>query len=664
MKPRLLLELRRFLKIIITPSFSKGLGFMMILASGTSYALDLKTQDNIDLLFIEDVIDKLPKKLKSILNKTVYVEFKDLGPDVFGRVARPHFFESKKNISKIQLNKLFLPSLQKNVKTSSRNKFSRSRALLTLVHEIGHLYDFQFLKDQNYLAQKRYCEQLAAYKKSYQVRGSVGTVQLNSYCNKVLSREKNVSDDPIFLALTGWNTQTESKNTRPNRIVSYALTNAWEYFAVHFSLFLTDSSFKCRMPALNSYFENHFDHRPFRTKCDQTLYELKAYGSSKTISIDPSRVFELHLITASPGDQLASRFGHSMLRVVQCSPKRTVVNKECLKDLQHHVVIAFQGNVEEMSQSALKGLTGYYESRINFYTWTQIEFDYTKNQLRSFETVPLKLNKLQRDLFINRSLELYWTYGGDYKFLSNNCATELLELLASVSYMPSLLQIETITPNGVTKGLNKVGLLDTSRAEQIDSYKQKLDQAYEIVLKISSNLNIQLEYKNSLEFIKYSKVSFREKVYSQVSASLSDKEFRKFIGAMYLLETYIQRDKKNALSKLKAATLLKFEKSPKDFDLQDQGILSELIEDFNKLVELKKQMTRVDDLVVGYGIPQVSDSKKSKIERNKYLENQIQELHQKRDLFFDDYYIQRSLEIDDSKAFMVKMLKKISEIGI
>jgi hypothetical protein len=57
--------------------------------------------------------------------------------------------------------------------------------------------------------------------------------------------------------------------------------------------------------------------------------------------------------------------------------------------------------------------------------------EYTKTELRSLASVPLKLNREIIENLVRQAAEMHWSYDGNYFFLSNNCAVESLKLLRS-----------------------------------------------------------------------------------------------------------------------------------------------------------------------------------------------------------------------------------------
>lgn len=92
----------------------------------------------------------------------------------------------------------------------------------------------------------------------------------------------------------------------------------------------------------------------------------------------------------------------------------------------------------------------------------QVIEEYTKVELRSLASVPLRLERAQLEQLVTRAAEQHWSYDGDYWFLSNNCAVETLKLLRSGSQHPRLQALDSIMPNGLLDTLVARGLADRS----------------------------------------------------------------------------------------------------------------------------------------------------------------------------------------------------------
>src|SRR5690606_28728157 len=112
--------------------------------------------------------------------------------------------------------------------------------------------------------------------------------------------------------------------------------------------------------------------------------------------------------------------------------------------------------------------TGAYPSRLFVLPLGQVIDEYTKVELRSLASIPLKLERREIEMLVERSAELHWSYDGDYYFLSNNCAVETLKLLRSGTRREELTALDSILPNGllemlINRNLANASVLDDPR---------------------------------------------------------------------------------------------------------------------------------------------------------------------------------------------------------
>lgn len=92
--------------------------------------------------------------------------------------------------------------------------------------------------------------------------------------------------------------------------------------------FLLDPSYACRRPALYRYYQQRFGWAPEHSACAQSFAYLNAgrdFGQQPLGQLDPERVYEVDYLLAEANDNLVSRWGHTMLRLVICAPAGRVV---------------------------------------------------------------------------------------------------------------------------------------------------------------------------------------------------------------------------------------------------------------------------------------------------------------------------------------------------
>jgi hypothetical protein len=136
---------------------------------------------------------------------------------------------------------------------------------------------------------------------------------------------------------------------------------------------------------------------------------------------------------------------------------------------------------------------GAYPSRLFVLPLAQVIDEYTKTELRSLASVPIKLSRPEIEGLVQHAAEMHWSYDGNYYFLSNNCAVENLKLLRSGTHNPKLVGLDSILPNGLLEVLKGRGLADTSVLDdpkealrlgyRFDSYRDRYQAMFEVLKK-------------------------------------------------------------------------------------------------------------------------------------------------------------------------------------
>lgn len=436
---------------------------------------------------LQEALEALPGLFKQRLERRVRVRWRQLPTEVYGRAGR---------FSGIELNAHLLPALSDGsaaLQPSGRVHGTVRRELLaTLLHELTHLYDRARLWSPATKAQ------LSACRRQLASRGPVG---LADACRGQTARRFSLSDDPLLLDLAGWpqrvgrRGQRETRNAQVARSPdSYELSNPREFVAVNLEYFLLDPSYACRRPSLARYLSQHFAWTPPQQQtCAEALAYLNAgrdFARQPLGWLDPARVYQVDYLLAEANQQWASRWGHSMLRLVICAPGRPR-GPDCRLDLDQHLVLSYRAFVGDVQLSSWDGLTGAYPSRLFVLPLQQVIDEYTKVELRSLASVPLKLARAQLEQLVTRAVEQHWSYDGDYYFISNNCAVETLKLLRSGSQHPGLQALDSIMPNGLLDSLEARGLAERSvladGAEALrlgyrfDSYRERYQAMFAVL---------------------------------------------------------------------------------------------------------------------------------------------------------------------------------------
>ncbi|MEG0860328.1 MAG: DUF4105 domain-containing protein [Pseudomonas sp.] len=437
---------------------------------------------------LDEALQALPPSFKARLDRRVQVSWSTKMPeDAYGQASL---------VSTLELNRRLLPGLTDGSaatsKTGRPHGTVRQELLATVLHELTHLYDRARLWQGS---ERRLINQCARH------LNSQGKVGLPEQCRGQTERRFTLSDDPRLLDLAGWPQYVGRRGEREqhNRQVarspdSYELSSPKEFIAVNMEYFLLDPSFACRRPALHAYLKAHFDWAPEHPACPQALPFLNAgndFAKTPLGEIDPERVYAVDYLLAEANQNWVSRWGHSMLRLVICAPGRPR-GPDCRLDLDQHLVLSYRAFVNDVQLSSWDGLTGAYPSRLFVLPLAQVIDEYTKTELRSLASIPLKFERNELESLVRQAAEMHWSYDGNYYFLSNNCAVETLKLLRSGTANPRLSDLDSIVPNGLLevlqgRGLADVSVLDDPREAlrlgyRFDSYRDRY-QAMFLVLK-------------------------------------------------------------------------------------------------------------------------------------------------------------------------------------
>ncbi len=438
---------------------------------------------------LDQAMASLPPSFKQRLDRTVSVSWSDqMPPDAYGQASL---------VYSLMLNRRLLPSLADGSAatelTHRPHGTVRNELLATVVHELTHIYDRARLWPALQRSVLTRCSRL---------QGTVGKVGLPGECRGQAERRFTLSDDPRLLDLAGWPQYVGRRGEREQhngQFVrspdSYELSSPKEYVAVNMEYFLLDPSYGCRRPALNRYLTQHFGWSPSQDACAKGLPFINAgsdFARQPLGEIDPERVYEVDYLLAEANQNLVSRWGHSMLRLVICKPGRPR-GPDCRLDLDQSLVLSYRAFVNDVQLSSWDGLVGVYPSRLFVLPLGQVIDEYTKTELRSLASVPLKLNREEIENLVRQAAEMHWGYDGNYWFLSNNCAVESLKLLRSGTANPKLNDLDSIMPNGLLAVLDGRGLADTSVLDdprealrlgyRFDSYRDRYQAMFDVLKK-------------------------------------------------------------------------------------------------------------------------------------------------------------------------------------
>lgn len=520
----------------------------------------------------------------------------------------------------------------------------------TLVHEFAHIYDqLQFIPDD--------------IAKALMICSSWGYSSYPpEYCELYHGIESSISTLPGFLDASGWYQSFQGHGERITETTFgyrspdvYESKNSKEMFAVNMEYFLTDPEYQCRRPSIFRYLSNYFSYQPFeQSSCPEGLSFVDPhFGNSKNAikNIDLSKVYQIHYLLAGAGGGASASFGHSMVRVVICSPQREKVGPECLKDIESHLVLSFRGFVDQPQNSPLSGLLGKYPSRLFFLPLPQIINEYNIVQLRDLYSYPLKISQQEIKTFLDRAVETHWSYKNQYYFLTNNCAVETMNLLKAGLSRKKIQNSRTQTPQELLKELSKKGLIDSNfdfknlplakkNGYFFESNSIHLNKALDII-----NKETQSNYDISEWFSL--KASDRREIYTEKNpAPLAITQ--KWPASFLFLEKYIEKQYDDQIYQNLVENTLGDE---------DLKIQRDLLNNISRTFNIDGQLTSPSNLTQsGYGIPspveltqvqiflQTIEKERNKNQseidsimnliRQKYSQNEINSIHDNLRLFY------------------------------
>lgn len=538
----------------------------------------------------------LPPKMKTVLEqkkkfKIYTLKIIDLGHNVAGQSSQRG--EIHININLLSNEKLLLK---------------------TLVHELAHIYDWLQAIPDGVTKALIICD------------GWGYTTAPPDYCALYKNVETTVSTLPSFLDATGWYLEFAGKGERIKETTlgyrspdAYERTNSKEMFAVNMEYFLTDPEYKCRRPSIYKFLKSHFGYEPFKDNaCDKelTFIDAKFKNAEKAlITIDPNRVYAIHYLLASPGDEIVSSFGHSLIHVVVCAPNRKALSADCLKDTDSHLVLTFRGFVDSPQSSAISGLLGDYPSRLFILPFTQVKKEYNSTELRDLYSYPLNLSRNEINSFLDKAIETHWSHKSNYYFLSNNCAIETMNLFKSGIQNPRLRHSMTQKPTGVLEELQRAKLIDPSFSINegskdiyyFPSVARTLNKDLEIINKLTDN-DYSIEDWMSLS------PAERRSIFD--SQNVSDSIKKKSLIASFLdFEIYI-------LNRIKDENNRNLVPDDIQESSEKNPTIKALMDSILKSLAFDNQLTAPANLVQpGYGIPSPAELKLVQLKLNRIQES-------------------------------------------
>jgi hypothetical protein len=395
--------------------------FLILLAFVLSlnlYAVEFKIEgerpEDVTVLrqSLAEALELLPESFVTALPASIKVKTKQYsGPQSMPvgvcdstEKARFRYGEYSSHSKTLTLNKALLPELARgraqSTQINCRHKSLYDEALATIIHELTHAYDASAR-----VSRTRAFSVLAGFRRSFFGHSAV-------------------NEDPMRSA------------------DAYEYENVREALAVNMEYFVLDPEFQCRRPSLGAFYREHFGVDPYPARGCSPSYTVMVTNDLGIIphKVEPSRLYRIDYLLADSGTEMASRFGHSMFRLVMCAPahvdpvtgkwrEATPWGEKCAEDNLFHLVISYRANSSGGTLDYLKGVFGGYPSMLFMLPLADVLNQYNGDELRNVISYPLLLDEDERLAFLDRTLEEHWNHRGDYKFITNNCAVESLRLL-------------------------------------------------------------------------------------------------------------------------------------------------------------------------------------------------------------------------------------------
>lgn len=211
-------------------------------------------------------------------------------------------------------------------------------------------------------------------------------------------------------------------------------------------------------------------------------------------------VMGLKYIVAGKGDEMGSRFGHAMIGILTCPQS----NSNCVQANSQATPADYTEYIAGFvartlgSYSLVGGLRGTYPTQVTFNYAANVRKKYLYEDFRSMISVPLNLNSDQIRLFVYLLEERFWFYHNRYKFINNNCASEVLRLMKLV--LPSGNPIDRVSSSFLTpmRLLKRLVAIGVGQLDQLEDLQNKVPNIDHYILNtIGKNFSMEGYFKMS-----------------------------------------------------------------------------------------------------------------------------------------------------------------------
>lgn len=225
---------------------------------------------------------------------------------------------------------------------------------------------------------------------------------------------------------------------------------------------LMDPGFACVHPGVAAFLNRTLGQPPLSTtQVCQPLMATLFDQPAKQIALDPARVYRVEYLYVHPGDNgLIEKFGHAALRIITSPDSKSEIDSS--------YVLTFYG---QDSGNMIDGLTGALTSRLYVYSFKSYLASYVQGEHRAIERLPLQMSPESLQVLLGTAWEWDLRYRGRWYDLTNNCVTQLDDLLGAALPQLEFVPQPIITPATFADFLKSqsffAGPLQTIRPENL-----------------------------------------------------------------------------------------------------------------------------------------------------------------------------------------------------
>lgn len=267
--------------------------------------------------------------------------------------------------------------------------------------------------------------------------------------------------------------------------------NLEDFPRVFVSFLLEPVKFRLQYPRLHKFLSAHFSYTPIEPALEgvsekpSSLTQIPILDFPTYVKADfsPNKVEGIDFFLVAPGSASESRFGHVSLRFRMCT-KELQSGESCEEtDRDLDFVVAYTADLQrEMGVNPIKGLLGQYNTMTSIVYLENALDMYVYLENRTMEAYPLKLTWEQQQALTWQVITDFWSFRGQYQFMSRNCSTEVRDILRSILGIHNFSTHRPIRPLGLKNLLIRHHLIDPEPEEVYDSARNMIAEDLRLAL--------------------------------------------------------------------------------------------------------------------------------------------------------------------------------------